>query len=207
MFATPERWRGTPPYPTRATNLRCTPGEKESKARGGCSDSRSASGGGARSICRGPSTGSARSMPTEARAGEAPTGTAPPRCGSADPAKPANGGQPATDEALPRFQVGARGGLGYGLGMGHVVAQVDGGYRVFPWLLVGAYLEHPVSSRVLDGAACGFGDRCPATYYSFGPRVELEAPLGWVVGPWLGAEIGAAILDGPQTKAAAMNGF
>lgn len=105
------------------------------------------------------------------------------------------------DAALPRYQIDGRIAFGIGLQSIGFLAQMDAAYRVLPFLLVGGYIEHPVLWGALgyNDVPCPYERSCPATYWAFGPRVELQPP-GWIVAPWIGAGLGLDILEGSYSN-------
>jgi hypothetical protein len=113
----------------------------------------------------------------------------------------------AKDEpALAPYQLGGRLGAGGGSNALYILLQIDGGYRVFPALLLGASFEKTLVSAEMSSDSCVMGRQCPANYLAFGPRAELQPAPEWVIGPWLGAKVGAILLDGRAMKPAAVEG-
>jgi hypothetical protein len=66
-----------------------------------------------------------------------------------------------------------------------------------PFLLLGLFVEHPLLHAQSDDY-CADGGICTPDYFAFGPRAEFQPFPDWVVGPWLGAELGVALLNGPN---------
>lgn len=98
----------------------------------------------------------------------------------------------ANDEPkLPRWQAGGRTAFAGGNGGLGGLLQADAGYRLVPFLVVGGYAQtvgmEPMTSDGCVNGACGID------YLSFGPRAELETPLSWPVGFWLGVGTGLAV--------------
>ena len=118
----------------------------------------------------------------------------------ADPAPP------TPEPTVPRMQIDGRLALGAGLENAYFLAQVDATYRILPFLLIGGYVEDAgAGASLTDNEFCG-GGPCPASpsYFAFGPRVELQPLPKWIVGPWLGAELGVALLDGCRDSTCGM---
>jgi hypothetical protein len=108
----------------------------------------------------------------------------------------------ATDRGspLPRYQLDARGAFGTGLSGFYALGQVGAAYRALPALLVGASIEHVFASNQGNDSCYEAGYSCPADFFAFGPRVELQPLPTWVVGPWIGAELGLMVFEGPHVS-------
>ncbi len=128
----------------------------------------------------------------------------PPR--ARPPSSPATAAPALTtvEPAVPRAQIDGRLALAVAVDNSiYALTQVDATYRILPFLLVGGYVEHPFVLTVNDDEFCGNGGVCPVNYFAFGPRVELQPFPESIVGPWLGASLGLALLDGLAAKVAA----